>query len=90
MNPLPESTMNLLVSGLMGLFGGLITIPVNALFSWYLKRDEQRYQHKLDIIAKQRELLLQHKLEMERLAKEDEIADIKAAIVRLEKRLGDE
>ena len=87
MNPIPESTINLIMSGVMGIFGGLITIPINAAIAWRLKRDEQLYQHKLDLIAKQRELLLQHKLEMERLAKNNELDEIKAAISQIEQRL---
>ena len=87
MNPLPDSTINLLLSGLMGIIGGIITLPINAIISWRLKRDEQLYQHKLDVIAKSRELLLQHKLEMEREAKDDEIAKLKKAIEQIEQRL---
>lgn len=64
-----DSLASLLFSGLMGIFGGLLTIPINALFTFWLKRDELLYHHKLDLIAKQRELLLEHKLEMERLEK---------------------
>jgi len=64
MNPLPESTINLLLSGLMGIIGGMLTVPINALFSWLLKRSELNYQHQLGMIAKQRELLLAHQLEM--------------------------
>lgn len=84
MSSLPEPTINLLLSGLMGIFGGLVTIPINALVSHYLQRDLQQYRHRLDMIAKQRELLLQHRLEMERKGKADEIAELKAAIARLE------
>lgn len=69
MNGSSDSITPLLISGLMGMFGGLITIPFNAFFTFWLKRDELLYQHKLDLIAKQRELLLEHKLEMERLEK---------------------
>jgi len=67
MNPVSDSTGSLLLSGLMGIFGGLLTIPINAYFTYWLKRDELLYQHKLDLISKQRELLLEHKLEMQRL-----------------------
>ena len=87
MNNLPESTFNLLISGLMGAFGGLVTIPINALISWRLKRDEQLYQHQLDIIAKKRELLLQHQLEMGRKGKDEELNQLKQSISRLEKLL---
>jgi len=89
MNPLPESTVNLLLSGLMGIFGGLATIPINTIFAWWLKREEQLYQHKLDMIAKQRELLLQHKFEMEKKGKDEEMENLKAAVSRLERRLSD-
>lgn len=95
---MPQSTVNLFLSGLMGLLGGFFTIPINALISWWLKRDEQLLQHKLDMIAKQRELLLQHQyeqremvlqhqLEISRTARDDELVDLKAAIVRLEQRV---
>ena len=66
MNPSSSSIESLLLSGLMGIFGGLLTIPVNAVFTFFLKRDELLFQHKLDLILKQRELLLEHKLEIER------------------------
>lgn len=68
MNELPESTINLLLSLIMGLVGGLFSIPINAYFNYLLKRDELHYKHRLDEIAKKRELLLQHKLELERMA----------------------
>jgi citrate synthase len=64
-----ETTTGILLGGLMGFFGGLITIPINALFNYWLKRDELEYSQKLESIAKQRELLLQHKLEMEKRGK---------------------
>ncbi len=87
MDPLPESTMNLVLSGLMGLIGGLITLPVNAAISWFFKRDEQFLQHKLNVIAKDRELLLQHKLEMASRQKNEDMSEIREAIKRLEGRL---
>lgn len=90
MQPLPESTINLLLSGLMGMFGGFVTIPFNAVFSLFLKRDELKYQHKLNLIAKQRELLLQHQLEMERKDRDNEMAALRAAVKRLEERLSNE
>ncbi len=84
MSTLPESTINLILSGLMGALGALISIPISSLISWQLKREEQLYQHKLDVVAKQRELLLQHKLEMELKGKDEEIAQIKARVSKLE------
>lgn len=61
------NSINLIISGIMGMLGGLITIPINALFAFWLKRFEIEYGHRLDDIAKKRELLLQHKLELERI-----------------------
>lgn len=87
MGNIPESTMNLLVSGLMGLIGSLVSIPIHLLLTSQLKREEQLYQHKLDMIAKQRELVLQHKLEMERKGKNEQIAQIQEAISKLEKEI---
>ena len=72
-----ETTLNLLLSGIMGIVGGLLTIPVNALFSYWLKRDEIGLQHRLDMIAKQRELMLQHQLELERINKELELTRLR-------------
>jgi hypothetical protein len=85
-----ETTTGILLGGLMGFFGGLITIPINAMFNYWLKRDELEYSHKLEIIAKQRELLLQHKLEMERRGK-DKLADqLSKRLENLERNLGHE
>jgi hypothetical protein len=80
-----EMTTNLLLGGLMGLFGGLLTIPVNALFYSWLKREEQETSQKLESIAKQRELLLQHKLEMERNSKDTLMDQISKRLETLEK-----
>ena len=85
-----ETTTGLLLGALMGFFGGLITIPINALFNYWLKRDELEYSHKLERIAKQRELLLQHKLEIERRGKDKLIDQISKRLENLEKNLGHE
>ena len=69
-----EMTTSLLFAGLMGLFGGLLTIPIIAMINTWLKRDELEYRRKLEMITKQRELLLQHKLEMERRGKDTSIS----------------
>jgi hypothetical protein len=66
MGNLPESTMNILLSGLMGFLGGLLTIPINAIVTWTLKRDEISFKHRLDLIAKKQELILQYKLDMQK------------------------
>ena len=55
----------------MGIFGGMLTVPVNAILAYYLKRDELTFQHKLDLILRKRELLWEHQLEMERLRTRD-------------------
>ena len=75
MNYLPESTSNLILSGIMGLMGGLLTIPINAYFAYLLKRDEISYKRRLDDISKKRELLLQHKLELQLIEKKRELGN---------------
>ena len=85
-----EMTTGVVLGGLMGFFGGLITIPINALINYWLKRDELEYSQKLESIAKQRELLLQHKLEIERRGKDKLIAQISRRLENLEKNSGHE
>jgi hypothetical protein len=85
-----ETTTILLLGGLMGLFGGLITIPMSVIIHYWLKREELEYSHKLEVIAKQRELLLQHTLEMERRGKDTLVDQISKRLENLEKRLGHE
>lgn len=85
-----ETTTGIVLSGLMGFFGGLITIPINALFNYWSKRDELEYSQKLESIAKQRELLLQHKLEIERRGKDQLVDQISKRLQNLEKHLGNE
>jgi hypothetical protein len=91
MSSLPESTVNLLLSSLIGVISTLTSIFINVLLLQKSRRDEQLYQHKLDIVAKERELFLQHRLEMKRREQPDgEIAELKAAIKRLEQRLSND
>jgi hypothetical protein len=85
-----QMTTGIVLGGLMGFFGGLITIPLNALFNYLLKRDELEYSLKLESIAKQRELLLQHKLEMERRQKDKLVDQISKRLETLEKHLNHE
>jgi hypothetical protein len=85
-----NTTTGIVLGGLMGFFGGLLTIPILALFHHWLKREELDYSQKLETITKQRELLLQHKLEMERRAKDRLIDDISKRLESLEKHLGHE
>lgn len=82
-----NQTTGLVLGGLMGFFGGLITIPISALFHYWLKRDELDYSLKLESIAKQRELLLQHKLEMERRGKDKLAGQLSKRLEDLEKHL---
>lgn len=81
-----ETTTVIVLGGLMGFFGGLLTIPIHALFNYYLKRDELEYSQKLESLAKQRELLLQHRLEMERRVKNNLIEQISKRVENLEKK----
>lgn len=67
-----QDSLNILVSGLMGLVGGLITLPINALFSWMLKKEELNLQSKL----KAREMKLQLQFDIE---KEKELQRLKRA-----------
>ena len=85
-----EITIGILLGGLMGFFGGLLTIPINALFNYWIKRDESDYVQKLESIAKQRDLLLQHKLEMERRGKDEVVDQISKRLENLERQLGHE
>ena len=82
-----ESTTGILLGGLMGFFGGLLTIPIHALLNDWLKREELEYSQILEGIAKQRELLLQHRLEMERRAKDNLIDQISKRLENLERDL---
>jgi hypothetical protein len=85
-----ETTNGILLGGLMGFFGGLITIPINAMINYLLKRDELEYSRKLEIIAKQRELLLQHKLELEKRGKDNLIEQIAKRLEKIERNFSDE
>ena len=81
---MPESTTNLLLNSLMGVFGGAsVSVLINVYGSRWLIKDHKIFQTKLDVIAKKRELLLQHELEKAR-KKNDELAAIKADIARLQ------
>ena len=82
-----EMTTGIVLGGLMGFFGGLLTIPISALLNSWLKREELEHSQKLESIAKQRELLLQHKLEMEKRGKAKLIDQISKRLENLEKNL---
>ena len=83
-----QTTTGIVLGGLMGFFGGLLTIPINALFNYWLKREELEYSQKLESIAKQRELLLQHKLEIEKRGKDRLMNQISKRLENLEKNPG--
>lgn len=53
-----NSFVSIVLPGLIGLLGVLASIPLNALFAWYLKRDEQKYQLKLDTILELRKRII--------------------------------
>ena len=82
-----ETTTGILLAGLMGFFGGLMTIPISAMLNYWLKRNELEYLQKLENIAKQRELLLQHKLEIERKGKDHLIDQISKRLENIERNL---
>lgn len=85
---MPESTINIFLGALMGIVGGLISTPLNAIFSWYLKQEEVSYQHRLDLILKKRELFWQHHLEGTSAGRVvDEIAYLNAKVERLSKKI---
>jgi hypothetical protein len=56
--------INLLLSGLMGILGGLSLIIPNMLVSRALKRDELSLQHRYNLVEKRNELLIKHSLEL--------------------------
>ncbi len=85
MNNLPESTINLLFSELMGMLGGLIIIPLNAIATWWLKRDAVVPKTSIGLGIRRKDLLLQHKLEFENRCRENEIRELKLAIMKLER-----
>jgi hypothetical protein len=64
MSDVPLSTINILVSGIMGMFGGAISVPVNAIMNWFLKSRELAMKAKLEEISHLRKLLLKHNFEM--------------------------
>ena len=81
-----ETTLVILLGGLMGFFGGLFTIPINALLNYWLKRDELKFSDTLATLEKQRELLHEHKQEMDRRGKNIVIAQLSKRVESMEKR----
>lgn len=66
---IPEyvSTVNIIVSGIMGIIGSLITTPFTTWFAAIMRRREIILEYKLQETIKKQELLLAHKLEKERM-----------------------
>jgi hypothetical protein len=83
-----DSTISLILGALMGLLGGILTIPINGIFNYHLKRDEIYYRSKLDWIYKQRELLLQHQLEAKGKSENNTLIKLEARLSIIERQLG--
>ena len=64
---LPESTLNILIGGILGIISGLLNLIFNGVILWMLKQDELRTQHKLELLEKKQELLYKHQLEMKQI-----------------------
>ena len=86
MGDIPLSTMNIVVSGLMGMLGGSIGILISAIVNWFLKDRELSKRDKLEEISRLRGLLLDHQLEMKGKALSDKDA-LEAKIAMLTNRL---
>lgn len=50
----------------MGILGGLLTIPIGVIVARMLKNRQPESQQQLDLFAKKQELLLRHRLELQR------------------------
>jgi hypothetical protein len=85
-----QTTTGIVLAIVMGFVGGLLTVPIHALINARLKREELDYAQKLESIAKQRELLLQHKLEIERKGKDRIIEQFSKRLENLERNPGHE
>jgi hypothetical protein len=55
-----------ILSAVMGLLGGLLTIPIGVIAARMLKSREQESQSQLELFAKKQDLLLRHRLELQR------------------------
>lgn len=86
MDDIPLSTMNIVVSGIMGMLGGAIGILISAIVNWFLKDRELLKRDKLEEISRLRGRLLDHQLEMKDKALSDKDA-LEAKIEMLTNRL---
>lgn len=62
----PDPVLIAILSALMGLLGGLLTIPVSVIVVRMLKSREQDSQRQLELFTKKQDLLLRHRLELQR------------------------
>ncbi len=87
-----DSGTSAFLSGLFGFFGVLISIPINAIFAWYLKRDEQNYQLKLNTILELRKKLIAQieKRDNDVVVLQNDVRDMKKIIRQIWQRMGDE
>jgi hypothetical protein len=79
-----------IAGGIMGVLGSLITIPLSALASLLLKEHELRLQSRLEQIADQRRLLLEHQLEKERTVDKTKLDQLEQRIARIEGKVSDD
>lgn len=61
------STLNIIVSGIMGIMGSFITAPFTIWFAAIMRRQEIVLEYKLREATRKKELLLAHELEKERI-----------------------
>lgn len=81
MSNLSDPVLIAIVAMLMGLLGGLSTIPISAVAAWMLRNHQQENQQKLDLFAKKQNLLLRHRMELQRQNKSNR--RLKASIIEL-------
>jgi hypothetical protein len=79
-----------MAGGIMGMLGSFITIPLSALASFLLKEHELRLKSRLDQIADQRRLLLEHQLEKERTVDKSKLDELEQRIARIESIVSDD
>ena len=83
-----ENAVNIIIAALMGIAGGLITLPFNAAISWFLKRDEIQFQKKWEWVVKKRELLWMHELQISDAGKYfEDIQRLNGSISRIDERM---
>lgn len=83
-----QSITQLIVSGLMGVIGGFVTVPFSAFVNWRFKRKEIELNHKLDMINTKRELLLQFELERKRMTTSNsEVEKIKQQLEEIQTKI---